>query len=445
MDTDRQRSADLDDRKVVESVTNPIQEEGPTEAPVLRGSVPLEDIPSAVSKVIQLTVGGPGSPSPLTARLWAICAAVGVWSTGYFGFSAFPVIDPALEPSSIVWLTLCSISGCAWGAGTYLRWRAFCVTEDQTTDILAVQQQGRLMDLLHQDRLPASQAAKLVMWTKLTGVSILSVWIAACVTYGTLATFLMRDGLFKVDIQVATYVTLATWPFSLAGTFGGVLLDYFSRVVIVEHVRPIVARVKSSTPADADFDALLTQIVGAQKLTASVGAKLGRAIVLQIVGLVAAATACAFVGLTAHPPREHWWRAYHVGEMVLFFCCLWILSSIMLLYQGSRVTSVCDTLGDAINEMTEAQQEPGETTLRMPTNDQFLRVEHLCGYVRGLNRGRGMGFVIHRKRINHTFVVALAVKTISVMTISFPVILSLTRVEHKEDLVLNVTSACVAP
>jgi hypothetical protein len=56
-----------------------------------------------------------------------------------------------------------------------------------------------------------------------------------------------------------------------------------------------------------------------------------------------------------------------------------------------------------------------------------------------------MGFVIHRKRINHTFVVALAVKTISVMTISFPVILSLTRVEHKEDLVLNVTSACVAP
>jgi hypothetical protein len=69
----------------------------------------------------------------------------------------------------------------------------------------------------------------------------------------------------------------------------------------------------------------------------------------------------------------------------------------------------------------------------MPTKDQQRDIEHLCGYVRGLNRGRGMGFVIHRKRISHTFVMSLAVKALSVMTVSFPVILSLARVEFKED------------
>jgi hypothetical protein len=455
VDTDRQRSADLDDRKGVQPFNNPIHDEdgsgssegdnGPTEAPAPRESVHLVDIPSAVSNAIQLTLGGPGSPSPVRARVWAAGSAVALWVTGALCARMFQVIDPALGPSAIVWPTLCFVSGCAWGASVHLRWRAFCVVEDRTTDVLALQRQGRLMDLLQQDQLPANQVAKLVKATQLPGVFSLIVWIGVWVVVATFLKFLDQDGLLEMDILVGSVVAIVFWPFMLLGLSGGVLLDYFSRVVVVEHVRPIIERVRSSTPADADFDALLTQIVGAQKLAASVGAKLGRAIVLQIVGLIAAGTGCMFVGLTAHPARDHWWRTAYVGEMYLAFGAIWFISSTLMLYQASRVTSVCDTLGDSITEMTETQREPGETTLRMPTNDQFLRIEHLRGYVRGLNRGRGMGFVIHRKRINHTFVVALAVKVISVMTISFPVILSLARVEQKEDEVLNITSACVAP
>jgi hypothetical protein len=80
----------------------------------------------------------------------------------------------------------------------------------------------------------------------------------------------------------------------------------------------------------------------------------------------------------------------------------------------------------------------------MPATDHQRNIEHIliCGYVRGLNRGRGMGFVLFRKRISHSFVVALAMKLTSVMTISFPVILSLTRVEQQEEDILNNTEAC---
>jgi hypothetical protein len=47
-----------------------------------------------------------------------------------------------------------------------------------------------------------------------------------------------------------------------------------------------------------------------------------------------------------------------------------------------------------------------------------------------------------RKRISHSFTIALAMKVISVMAISFPVILSLTRIEEGEDEILNNTEVC---
>ena len=108
-----------------------------------------------------------------------------------------------------------------------------------------------------------------------------------------------------------------------------------------------------------------------------------------------------------------------------------------MLAQPAKVTSACERLCDAINEMTETVQDRGEATLRMSAPNQQRDIEHLCGYVRGLNRGRGMGFVIQRKRINQTFVLSLAAKVLSVMSICFPMFLSLTRVEDKEDALLD--------
>jgi hypothetical protein len=114
------------------------------------------------------------------------------------------------------------------------------------------------------------------------------------------------------------------------------------------------------------------------------------------------------------------------------------------LMQPAKITSACDALGDAINELP-ATKVKGEATLRVPTREQDQRTESVLRYVRGLNRGRGMGFVIQRKRISYSFVLTMAIKAASAMVLLFPVMLSLTRVEADEDEKLNATAtSCVA-
>ena len=157
-----------------------------------------------------------------------------------------------------------------------------------------------------------------------------------------------------------------------------------------------------------------------------------------------------FLGLFAHPPDtapdvKHWWRNAFLSELVLSVGMTWFLGSIGMLYNAAKVSSVCEHLGDAVNEMTETQREPGEAALRMPTREQREQIEHLRDYIRGLNRGRGMGFVISRKRISHTFVVALVAKIGSLMAVSFPVIRSIARVEFQEGVLLNHTTGFVTP
>ena len=87
--------------------------------------------------------------------------------------------------------------------------------------------------------------------------------------------------------------------------------------------------------------------------------------------------------------------------------------------------------------MSRKQRELGEGAVRMPTLDQHRNIEHLCGYVLVLNRGRGMGFVIYLKPIRHSFAIVLGAKIASLISISLPVLLSLTRVEEEEAEMIN--------
>ena len=84
----------------------------------------------------------------------------------------------------------------------------------------------------------------------------------------------------------------------------------------------------------------------------------------------------------------------------------------------------CDALGDAINALTETE-EIGEATLRMPTKDHQDSIEHLCGYMSRLNRGKGMGFFIMRKRITHSFVILIMAQAVSAMAFLIPIIKSI--------------------
>ena len=73
----------------------------------------------------------------------------------------------------------------------------------------------------------------------------------------------------------------------------------------------------------------------------------------------------------------------------------------------------------------------------MPTNEEIHRIEHLRSYVRDLNRGRGMGFAVSRKRISYSFVLSVAMKAASIMAVIFPILLSLARVDSRESEMLT--------
>ena len=76
------------------------------------------------------------------------------------------------------------------------------------------------------------------------------------------------------------------------------------------------------------------------------------------------------------------------------------------------------------------------------TKEQDQRIESLLRYVRNLNGGKGMGFMISRKRISHSFVVSMTARAASSMLFLFPILLSLTRVEEEEDELLANATGC---
>lgn len=58
-----------------------------------------------------------------------------------------------------------------------------------------------------------------------------------------------------------------------------------------------------------------------------------------------------------------------MSDLVQLFGAIWFLSSLWILRPMVVVSSVCDDLGNAINEMVEVE-ELGAVAARMPTKDQ---------------------------------------------------------------------------
>ena len=81
----------------------------------------------------------------------------------------------------------------------------------------------------------------------------------------------------------------------------------------------------------------------------------------------------------------------------------------------------------------------------MPTNDEKLAIELLRDYVRDLNRGRGMGFVISNQRISYSLVLNMTLSVASAMPFFFALMVSFGNVEQEEDELLgNATGECCA-
>ena len=121
-----------------------------------------------------------------------------------------------------------------------------------------------------------------------------------------------------------------------------------------------------------------------------------------------------------------------------------MLVGIWSLTRLAKITSECQALADAINRLRRVEGPGGANDISMASTDELMKIEALVSYVKGMNRGQGMGFAIKRKRITFTLVLDIAVTVASVMAVAFPMMLGVIEVEGEDALLeglLNSTAA----
>eukprot|EP01046_Picozoa_sp_COSAG06_P039548 COSAG06_NODE_4689_length_4035_cov_2.989837_3_plen_448_part_00 len=431
------------------------------------GAEELVAVPSAVNKYLQMALGGPGAPSERKARLWALAvtsfflAWAWIMSVCWRGYSdtdrciwvagSCVGVDPALVPTSA--LAGAGFSGVALvaHANVHMHWSVLYAPCPQDDPNLLPSQHRRLRDLVLRAELTPDAAATLLRLANQHEGWLLNASAFGLIVGGLLSYGFHTQGLLTVDMAAASAIFGVTAPISGVALAGVRSLERIAKVIVVDHVQLVTKRVRRSTPATADFDNLLAAIVEAQRLVSAVTTDLERPMLCVVVYQTMYAATFTFVGLGPQPTDPTlWWRQYHVADM--FACLGGVVSilTILVLTVPARITSACDALGDAINELLEATEVGDDRGLHMPTKEQEQHIQSLLGYVRGLNRGKGMGFVILNKRITTSFVVAMIAKAVSAMVFLFPVMISLTRVEdqeaklEREDALLLNTTNCAA-
>ena len=392
----------------------------------------LVAVPTAVAEQLHLALGGPGKPSETKARLWAAGAGSMFVGGGYMSF-ALSTIDPVLGPAGAYTGGMCVISFLGFATSTYLRWRALCSPDVQSDDTCEPSHY-QMRDLLKEELTPTT-ASTLTALIRLFRSGFVALWLFVLVMVGALvAIWVIQD---RLDVAVVmSWDVLMSYLFAKS-LIAPVLQNQIASVIVIDRVQRVTGRVRRSTPATADFDGLLRDVVEAQHVVSGVAAELQWPTIIFIVALTSVASGVIFIGLGPQPTDpELTWVAFRMHDLMLVLGSTYLFCSILLLVFPAKITSACDDLGDAINGLTETRDE-SEAMLCMPNKEQRLQIEHLYGYVRKLNRGKGMGFMVARKRITLSFVISLMARVISVMIFVFPLIIGLSRVEREEAELLN--------
>eukprot|EP01043_Picozoa_sp_COSAG02_P053782 COSAG02_NODE_5991_length_3886_cov_2.197254_1_plen_299_part_00 len=257
--------------------------------------------------------------------------------------------------------------------------------------------------------------------------------------------------------EVLCLGTLAvSWPGFILCDQVGYFIPELGCAVAKDRVREATKRVQASTPTTADYDRLLADIIDAEAFVSSLSKFLAHATKVGLGVSVLFGCLFIFIGLSGVGPPSDLdvgWNTYHWPQIFLGVGMVLIILAVYTLVLPATVTSACEELMDAINKMREAKA-PGELSARMPPNicETEASIDYLLQYVKNLNRRRGMGFTLHRKRISHSFVLSLGLKAVSFMPIFFAVMLSFTKVETEEqaiqtdeEMMMNVTrERCVA-
>ena len=396
-------------------------------ADVWRSVDALVAVPADAASFVHWGLSGPGPPSAGKGHAYDAALALLFVSYGYFFAKWFIALGMAFGRAGTALFT-CYMAIVA----------AFMVSANRDRRATLVRPHSCLSGLLCASITPeaanvlskaANRNRKMVKGGVVRGQIINGLII--CASYAS------REGGFGYDEIAAACIMTLLSPVLVFGMYAGGFLEELACRVAIDRVQALTHRVRCSTPATTDFHSLLQDVADAHCLVARTAKELERGTKLNAVSGACGIAFFFFCGLGGVQPRQDsGWYTYRVNLLMCFAGSSILFLTIWGWMQMAKVTSACEELGEAINDQRigrTSSDTQAHVDIIMPTNDEILRIEHVHSYLRNLNRGRGMGFVIGRKRISYSFVLSMAIKAASAMVFLFPIMLSFTQVEKGED------------
>ena len=100
--------------------------------------------------------------------------------------------------------------------------------------------------------------------------------------------------------------------------------------------------------------------------------------------------------------RCSWYNFFFNEYLCVVMSTIWAGMGVYILMAPAKVTSACQRVADAVNDLRVTAKADG--TAELATADELHCIEGLKRYINELNKDQGLGFVLLRKKITFTFV-----------------------------------------
>ena len=127
----------------------------------------------------------------------------------------------------------------------------------------------------------------------------------------------------------------------------------------------------------------------------------------------------------------HWYNFFFNPYLLAVLAVVASGLTIYTLFAPARVTSACQRVAEAVNDLRVTAKD-GEPA-KLATPEQLHRIEGLKRYINELNRDQGLGILFLRKRITYTLVMGMLIQTVSAMVVINTTLMSILHAENDEE------------
>ena len=226
------------------------------------------------------------------------------------------------------------------------------------------------------------------------------------------------------------------------------LITSVAFVLAEDRVEQLALRTRGTTAATANFDALTDGVYQAHVATAELSQLLEPNVLSFTVVMFVNVAEWLIVSVAPRPAYSdcgwsdcdlmndlwgagHWYNFFFNPYLMAVLAVVASGLTIYTLFAPARVTSACQRVAEAVNDLRVTAKD-GEPA-KLATPEQLHRIEGLKRYINELNRDQGLGILFLRKRITYTLVMGMLIQTVSAMVVINTTLMSILHAEKDEE------------